>query len=218
MTSLKRSESGRHVVAEAASPPSYRRAPVECTECMRDGTNCEVFEGDGHGRCRFCTHHRACHLDVASVCTDCTAMGRRCEKWKGTGANCKSCGHGSSAHGLKSAIGGIREPVKCSECKISGRECKVFQGDGTRHCVNCGHHDVCHEDAIVAMVGTRHPVKCTECELKGAKCDTYKEWRDRQCEFCGHHDVCHQAIAVRVPAAQMEAALASDLSSVRRGY
>jgi hypothetical protein len=29
--------------------------------------------------------------------------------------------------GLQTAIGGTREPVKCTECNVAGKECKIFQ-------------------------------------------------------------------------------------------
>jgi len=214
MTSLSRSESGRHIIMEAPPPPSYRRAPVECTECNREGKDCTVFEGDGHGRCRWCHHHRATHLDVLSVCADCVRVHKRCEHFTGSGSTCSSCRHSRVAHGVQTEIGGLREPVQCSECAARGHECKVFKGDGTRHCLNCGHHDVCHEDHIIGMKGTRSPVYCSECDLQGKKCDTYREWQDRRCEFCGHHDVCHQAAALRVPADSMQAALDADIGKV----
>ena len=145
-----------HVTVQGTAPPSYRRAPVECTECTLAGKDCDVFEGyvlsskhipesnrshtsgkpqirsleysqttdhllklgvsrDGHGRCRFCSHHRACHNDIHSVCAECRALGKHCQHFAGSGARCDGCGHTKALHGIETAIGGRREPVQCTE-------------------------------------------------------------------------------------------------------
>ena len=65
------------------------------------------------------------------------------------------------------------EPVSCPlslvamQCELQGNKCDVFQGDGTKHCIYCSHHDVCHKDNQVELRGKRILVECTECKLVG---------------------------------------------------